>query len=99
MDILTGAFLIVAIIFMCVFIFIGIWSFIVFLKSFRQSRYRNYILEKIYQKLSIISDSLSKDDGKNNYAYLTGEEDIFEINEDNKNIDNIDEFTKQEKLK
>lgn len=99
MDILTGAFLIVAIIFMCVFIFIGIWSFIVFLKSFRQSRYRNYILEKIYQKLSIISDSLSKNDEKNNYAYLTGEEDIFEINEDNKNIDNIAEFTNQEKLK
>ena len=99
MDILTGAFLIVSIIFMCVLMFIGIWGFIVFLKTFRQTRYRNYILEKIFQKLSVISDTLSKENGKNDYSYLTGEEDIFEINEDNRNIDNIKDFGKEEHFK
>ena len=54
MEFLTGAFLIVSIVFMCVFMFIGIWSFVVYLKSYRQKRYQNYILEKISQKLSLI---------------------------------------------
>lgn len=99
MEFLTGAFLIVSILFMFIFMFIGIWSFIVLLRGFRQSRYRNYILEKIYQKISSISDSISETTSKNDYSYLTGEEDIFEMNEDNKNLDNIKDFSKQENLK
>ncbi|MGG7178806.1 hypothetical protein ACQPU1_14520 [Clostridium paraputrificum] len=51
MSILFGATCILAILFMATFMFIGIWLFIVALKAFRQLRYKNYILEKIYQKL------------------------------------------------
>ena len=99
MKFLTGAFLIVAMIFMCVFMFIGIWSFIVFLKSFRQSRYRNYISEKIYQKISEISENLSYNRKNNDYSYLIGE-DAFDFNDNtvDNNIDNISDFSKQEKL-
>lgn len=100
MEFLTGTFIIVAILFMSVFMFIGIWSFVVYLKSYRQSRYQNYILEKIHQKLTSISDKMSESDSKNNnYSYLTGEEDIFEIEENTKDINNISNFEKQEKFK
>lgn len=97
MEYLFGAFAIVSIIFMCVFMFLGIWLFVVALKSFRQQRYNNYILEKIYQKISKISDNLSEDSNKNNYSYLIGEED-FDIVDDKNNpkIDNVTDFNKQE---
>lgn len=88
MNFLIGAFLIVGILFMCTFMFIGIWSFIIHIKNYRQIRYQNYILEKMHQKLSSISDNMSNsDDANNDYAYLTGEEDIFDIN-DHENRDN-----------
>ncbi len=99
MKYLFGAFAIVSIVFMCVFMFLGIWLFIVALKAFRQQRYRNYILEKIYQKISKISDSLSEENNKNDYSYLIGEED-FDIVDDKNNskIDNVTDFNKQEKF-
>ena len=91
-----GACAIVGIVFMCVFMFLGIWLFVAALKAFRQQRYNNYILEKIYQKLSKISDSLSSD-SNNNYSYLMGEED-FDLKEKNDEIiDNITSFNKHEK--
>ncbi len=99
MEFLTGAFLIVSMLFMCVIMFIGIWSFIVYLKSFRQTRYRNYILEKIYQKISKISDDLGDEENKNNYSYLIGEEDFDLTNDtDNDKISNVTDFNKQEKF-
>lgn len=89
MNFLFSAFAIVAIIFMAVFIFLGIWIFVIILKSFRQQRYHNYILQKIYQEIC-----KTKDKNKNStqdYSYLIGEED-FDItnNEDieNQNISN-----------
>ena len=90
MEFLTGAFLIVSIVFMCVFMFIGIWSFVVYLKSYRQKRYQNYILEKISQKLSLISDNIDNSDKDSKYAYLTGDED-FEFSDNE--IDNLDNIT------
>ena len=60
MKFLTSAFLIVSIAFMCIFMFIGIWSFVVYLKSYRQKRYQNYILEKMNQKLSLMCDNMDK---------------------------------------
>lgn len=98
MEYLTGAFFIVGIVFMCVFMFIGIWSFIVYLKSYRQTRYQNYILEKISQKLSIISDKMSDDNSEDKYSYLTGEEDFDFIDEDSDKINNVTNFNKQENL-
>lgn len=97
MNYLAGTFIIVSILFMCVFMFIGIWSFIVFLKSYRQTRYQNYILEKISQKLSSIADSMPKnEDSGDKYAYLTGEED-FEFTEDNDDdrLSNVTNLNKQ----
>lgn len=97
MNYLLGAFAIVSIVFMCLFMFLGIWLFVIALKAFRHQRYRNYILEKIYQNISKISDNLSND--KNDYSYLIGEED-FDILDNKKNvsIDNIADFNKQEKF-
>ncbi len=97
MTYLLGACAIVGILFMCIFMFIGIWLFIVALKAFRQQRYNNYILEKIYQKLSKISDSLDSD-SNNNYSYLMGEEDFDLKEKSDKDIDNITSFNKHEKF-
>ena len=96
MHYLAGAFIIVSILFMCVFMFIGIWSFIVFLKSYRQTRYQNYILEKISKKLNSIANSMpKKEDSEDKYAYLTGEED-FEFTEDNDDrLSNVTNINKQ----
>lgn len=97
MNYLAGTFIIVSILFMCVFMFIGIWSFIVFLKSYRQTRYQNYILEKISQKLNSIANSMPKEEeSSDKYAYLTGEED-FAYTEDNDNtkLDNVTNLNKQ----
>ena len=41
---------------MAVFMFISIWLFIVALKAFNQLKYKNYILEKINQNLSVLSN-------------------------------------------
>ena len=104
MKFLTCAFFIVSIVFMSIFIFLGIWSFVIYLKSYRQKRYQNYILEKINQKLSLLCDNTDNSD-KNKYAYLTGEEDFdfadednIKSDEDNIKLDNITDLNKQEKL-
>ncbi|MCR6514866.1 MAG: hypothetical protein ACRDCB_14420 [Clostridium sp.] len=55
MSFIIGATSIIGIIFMLTFMFIGIWLFIIALKTFSQIRYKNYILEKINQNLSIIA--------------------------------------------
>lgn len=44
---------IISIIFMITFIFIGIWGFVIFNKCYRQLKYRNYILEKIENRLAL----------------------------------------------
>ncbi|ALP89220.1 MULTISPECIES: hypothetical protein [Clostridium] len=98
MEFLTGAFLIVSIVFMCVFMFIGIWSFVVYLKSYRQKRYQNYILEKISQKLSLISDNIDNSDKDSKYAYLTGDEDFEFSDNEIDNLDNITDLSTQEKF-
>lgn len=96
MHYLAGAFIIVSILFMCVFMFIGIWSFIVFLKSYRQTRYQNYILEKISQKLNSIADSMpKKEDSDDKYAYLTGEEDFEFTEDDDDRLSNVTNINKQ----
>lgn len=98
MEFLTGAFLIVSIVFMCVFMFIGIWSFVVYIKSYRQKRYQNYILEKISQKLSLISDNIDNSDKDSKYAYLTGDEDFEFSDNEIDNLDNITDLSTQEKF-
>lgn len=95
MNFLAGTFIIVSILFMCVFMFIGIWSFIIFLKSYRQKRYQNYILEKISQKLNSIANSMPKEEENDDkYAYLTGEEDYEYTEDDDNTLDNVTNINK-----
>lgn len=47
----------VAIIFMICFMFIGIWSFIVFLKMFKNQRIQTFLLEKINTSISSLENS------------------------------------------
>ena len=96
MAFLFGATCILAILFMATFMFIGIWLFIVALKAFHQLRYKNYILEKMYQKLETIAD--------NNVANLVTHdyEDFFDMENDStpeSDVDNIKEFDRFEKIK
>ena len=95
MNFLEGTFIIVSILFMCVFMFIGIWSFIIYLKSYRQKRYQNYILERISQKLNSIANSMPKEEENDDkYAYLTGEEDYEYTEDDNNKLDNVTKINK-----
>ncbi len=71
---------IIGIICMAVFMFIGIWLFIVALKAFNQLKYKNYILEKINHNLSVLSnkenlsiDNLNLDDNTSE-TYNEGED-------------------------
>ena len=50
-------FLSVAIIFMICFMFIGIWSFIIFIKMFKNQRIQNFLLEKINTSISSLEKS------------------------------------------
>ncbi|WP_297633970.1 hypothetical protein [uncultured Clostridium sp.] len=79
---------IIGILFMLTFMFIGIWLFIVALKSYNQLRYKNYILEKINEKLSFIANSKKhKDDD-----FIEDVTELLDISE----FDNIKDFEKRE---
>lgn len=56
----------VAILFMICFMFIGIWSFIVFLKIAKNQRIQTYLLEKINKSISSLENRL-KDDCASNH--------------------------------
>ncbi|AOR22549.1 hypothetical protein [Clostridium taeniosporum] len=98
MEFLTATFLIVAILFMLVFMFIGIWLFIVALKSHKQLRYQNYILEKICQKINTLSDKMYLSETQNdNLDYSRDEIDSDNSYEDISN-DNISGFDNSNEL-
>lgn len=84
MSILYGATCIVGIIFMTAFLFIGIWLFITALKAYNQLRYKNYILEKIYEKISNISEACSSGNNEN----TSNSSDLFDVT-DNEKISHI----------
>jgi hypothetical protein len=46
---------IISIFAMLIFIFIGIWGFILLIKIFNQLRYKNYLMEKLIQNTSSLS--------------------------------------------
>ncbi len=52
----------VAIIFMICFMFIGIWSFIAFLKMAKNQRLQTFLLEKINKSISSLEKSTIKDE-------------------------------------
>ena len=99
MKFLTATFLIVAILSMFVFMFIGIWLFIIAIKSHKQLRYQNYILEKICQKLNALSNKMYFDEAiKDNTNYSTDDFDLNQTTEDS-DYDDISGFDKSEELK
>jgi len=46
---------IMAILSMLIFMFIGIWGFILLIKIYNQLRYKNYLMEKLIQNTSNLS--------------------------------------------
>ena len=89
MTFLVVTIAIIGIVFMLTFMFIGIWLFIVALKSYNQLRYKNYILERINQKLSIIANS-KKHREENDFVEDVSE--LLDISE----FENIQDFEKRE---
>ena len=85
MSILYAATCIVGIVFMVVFMFIGIWLFIVALKAYHQLKYKNFILEKIYQKIGSDKNTVDND-------VLSDTFDFFDLEKENaKNDFNLTE--------
>lgn len=71
LQVIQMIFYIVGILFMLTLMFIGIWSFIVFLKMYKNQRINNYLLDKINKSISSLNlnntdedviDSLDFDD-------------------------------------
>ena len=60
LQIIQIIFYIVGILFMLSFMFIGIWSFIIFLKMYKNQRINNYLLDKINKSISSLN--LSNDE-------------------------------------
>lgn len=79
MSILYGATCVVGIVFMLTFMFVGISLCVTSLKSFQQLRYKNYILEKIYQKLDILVKKSSIIPSQNG-TDTAEHEDAFDLN-------------------
>lgn len=70
----------VAVIFMICFMFIGIWSFIVFLKMSKNQRIQTYLLEKINKSISSL-EKIQKDDKPSDSDFLI--DDLIPNDEDN----------------
>ncbi|MGL5822169.1 MAG: hypothetical protein ACRCYE_11235 [Sarcina sp.] len=72
---------------MLTFIFIGIWSFIIANKAYNQAKYKNYLLEKISNQLSLVAEaSFDTDKTKTDSTQETEE------NEENKNLNTYAEI-------
>ena len=85
MQIVQIIFQSVAIIFMICFMFIGIWSFIAFLKMLKNQRIQTYLLEKINKSISSLENNSKKNDTISEPDFLM--EDSV-INDDADNFDN-----------
>lgn len=71
----------VAIIFMICFMFIGIWSFIAFLKIAKNQRIQTFLLEKINKSISSLEKATSKDETSLDTDFLM--EDLIPNEDDN----------------
>lgn len=71
----------VAIIFMICFMFIGIWSFIVFLKMAKNQRIQTFLLEKINKSISSLEKITIEDENSLDTDFLL--EDLIPNKDDN----------------
>ena len=93
MNILYGMTCVIGIIFMLTFTFIGIWLFVVALQAFRQLKYQNYILHKIYKKLDSLSSMGFNDDCSEDFDLS----ELDFIDEEPPNYENVKAFDKKQK--
>ena len=59
---------ILSIIFMSLFIFTGIWGFVIVIKMHNQLKYRNYILEKLSQNVYLIASKINNVDSARSFS-------------------------------
>lgn len=90
MTFLVGAVSIIGILFMLTFMFIGIWLFIIALKTYNQLRYKNYILEKMSQKLDALYIN------KQEYSYEDFLNDETQGSFNISDLDNVKDFEKRD---
>ncbi len=90
MTFLVGAVSIIGILFMLTFMFIGIWLFIIALKAYNQLRYKNYILEKMSQKLDALYIN------KQEYSYEDFLNDETQGSFNISDLDNVKDFEKRD---
>ena len=93
MSILYGITCVVGIIFMIVLMFIGIWLFIIALKAYKQLRYKNYILEKINQKLEV--SHKTSPTSENTFTEETTNSNNFDEDLNCSNVCNFDKLDKK----
>ena len=100
MSILYGATCVVGIIFMLTFMFVGIWLFIIALKAFQQLRYKNYILEKIYQTLDALAKKSSITPSQPE-EIVKDYENVFDLNNEDKlsKVSQVKEFDSMNNMK
>ncbi|WP_454053302.1 hypothetical protein [Clostridium sp. Marseille-Q7071] len=62
------------------FTFLGIWSFVIFNQFFHQTRYRNYLLEKLSHNIYRLTKAIENNDVVVNYNHgdETSEDEISE---------------------
>lgn len=91
---------VIAILFMLTMMFLGIWSFVIANKAYRQIKYKNYLLEKIAHNISLIRnkdkifDSLYDMDDSVTYSDI--KENI--LNEDENIISSMNDDLEEEIL-
>lgn len=89
---MTIAVQIIAILFMVTLMFIGIWTFVIANKAYKQVKYKNYLLEKIANRLAIMTEAVYDD--KNTLKKFNKK--LSEEEEVKKDIENI--LVKENKL-
>lgn len=92
LQIIQMIFYIVGILFMLSFMFIGIWSFIIFLKIYKNQRVNNYLLDKINKSLS----SLNLNNNNNESVVDSLDFDFDDSFLDNNNLDSTNNVIKMD---
>ena len=81
MQVVQIIFQVVGIFFMLTLMFIGIWSFIIFIKMYKNQRIQNYLLEKINNSISSLEITSNK--YNESEAAFSFDNSNFEENKDN----------------
>ena len=89
MQVVQIIFQTVGIFFMLTLMFIGIWSFVIFLKMYKTQRLQNYLLEKINHSISSLEFSHKNSEVHNTETAFGFEDNTYE--DDNRNVIRIDE--------